>query len=71
MIDLSELKGCVAKLNLTGMAMAAKLGISKTSYYKKINGKAEFSLVEAQKISEILNLSDAEKTNIFFCNKRS
>ena len=37
--------------------VAEKLGISKVSLYKKINGKVKISLIEAQKIALLLSMT--------------
>lgn len=39
--------------------------ISKTSWYRKLNGKTEFSLQEIKGIIEVLGLSEAEVREIF------
>jgi len=45
------------------------IGISKSAFYKKINGKSEFTRGEIEKICQRLNLSSP--VDIFFAEKVS
>lgn len=45
---------------------AKKLGIAKTTFYRKIRGEGEFSRLEIQRISELLELSKDQIFEIFF-----
>lgn len=47
-------------------AIADKMGISRQSLYQKLDGKSSFKITEAQKICDILKLTNHEKTQIFF-----
>ena len=50
---------------LTQEAIATKIGINTKSYNMKENGKNRFSLEEAAKISQCLNLDLEEVNDIF------
>lgn len=50
---------------LTQEAIAAKIGINTKSYNMKENGKNRFSLEEAARISEYLELNLEEVNDIF------
>ncbi|MGX4600181.1 helix-turn-helix transcriptional regulator [Faecalimicrobium sp. JNUCC 81] len=50
---------------LTQEAIAAKIGINTKSYNMKENGKNKFSLEEAARISEYLDLNLEEVNDIF------
>ena len=50
----------------TAMAIAKELGITIKSYNAKENGKREFTLDEAKKISSLLKLNLNEVNDIFF-----
>lgn len=50
---------------LTQEAIAAKIGINTKSYNMKENGKNRFSLEEAARISEYLDLNLEEVNDIF------
>lgn len=45
---------------------ADDLGISMTELNNKLNGKTNFSIAQAKKIQELLNLSEEETYLIFF-----
>lgn len=45
--------------------------MSKTAYYRKMNGKSEFDRKEILAIAEELNLSQEEMVEIFFTKKVS
>ena len=50
--------------NMTQQNLADELGISVQSFNAKINGKVPFTVPEAKKISELLNLENPSE--IFF-----
>ena len=49
--------------------LCAYIGIIKSAYYKKINGKSEFTRGEIIKICELLHLTS--QVDIFFADKVS
>lgn len=56
------------KKNYTLEELAKYLGISKSSYYKKENGKIKISLLEAKKLADFFETSIEE---LFFNKKVS
>lgn len=52
--------------NISKTEMCALLGISRSAFYRKCNGKSEFTLSEMQKILDVLNLNTPK--GIFFVN---
>lgn len=52
--------------NISKTEMCALLGISRSAFYRKCNGKSEFTLSEMQKILDVLNLNTPK--GIFFAN---
>ena len=58
----SEIRAELARKGITQGALAKQIGISEYSLSKKINGKAQFKLEEAQKIVSILGV----EPSIFF-----
>jgi len=54
-------------INIEGMCKV--LGISRSAFYRKCNGKTEFTLGEVKKIIEILKLDSP--VDIFFSEKVS
>lgn len=51
---LSEL----AKNGMTARDLSADIGMTKNSFSNKINGKTSFTIEEAKKICDRLNISD-------------
>ena len=61
-IDVNRLKGKTVELGLTGAAVAEKLGIDQSTYYRKLGaGGGSFTIAQAQMISKILELSPNER----------
>lgn len=52
----------------TKSEIAEKLGLTRQSFYNKLNGKREFKVSEIQMLAQVLNLSEVEKNNIFFAD---
>jgi len=46
--------------------LAKHLGIAYNTLLLKINGKRPFTILEASKISDLLELTNEQKLNIFF-----
>lgn len=67
MVNVNKLKGKIVERGLTVEALAEKLGVNKSTIYRKIdNDGATFTIREANLICGILNLSGQEATEIFF-----
>lgn len=60
-----ELRILRAKHDLTQEAVAQKLGVGKTAYCRKENGKNSFSLDEVTKLKNIFSLTAEEVIKIF------
>lgn len=70
-IDVNRLKGKTVELGLTGAAVAEKLGIDQSTYYRKLGaGGGSFTIAQAQMISKILELSPNECSTIFWKQTR-
>lgn len=64
-MKLDKLKGKMRERDVTQLKCSNELGISLEAFNKKINGKVEFSVREAEMLGNYLNLSDNEKVDIF------
>ena len=64
-MDLNKIKGKLKENNLTYEDISMTLGISRTTFNEKINGKKKFYIDEIKELSKKLNLTDEEKINIF------
>lgn len=66
-MNVNRLKGKIVERGLSIPVVAEKMGIDRSSLYRKLNNKGEtLTIREAQKIVEILELSPVEATEIFF-----
>ena len=56
----------IKETNIKIVDISAKIGISEKLLNSKLSGENGFKLSEADKLGDILNLSKAEKGDIFF-----
>lgn len=70
MTDTEKFRDIVQQKGLKYKFLAAELGITPFGLQKKIENKTEFKASEVQKLSELLGLSETERTQIFFSPKR-
>jgi transcriptional regulator with XRE-family HTH domain len=59
-----RLKVRIFELKKTQKKVAEELGLSETSFGQKINGKRPFTIPEAEKLIELLNIENP--ASIFF-----
>ncbi len=60
-----RLKGKLIEKELTYKDCATAIGISVTSFSKKVNGSSKFYIEEASLLSKMLELTKDEKIDIF------
>lgn len=65
MPKLEVLKGKLVENKKTYLVCAKHLGVSVTTFSDKMNGKRKFNVEEVNMLSSMINLSDAEKVDIF------
>ena len=63
-MSFDKLKGKMTEGHLSQKSMAEALGITAQALNAKLNGRTQFTLEEAVKITEFLNLKDP--VDIFF-----
>ena len=66
MVDVSKLKGKIIERNTTQEELASKIGIDKSTFYRKMKQNGNFSIKEVNLIVSTLNLSKDEAMSIFF-----
>lgn len=67
MVNVNKLKGKIVENELTVEEVADKLGINRSTFYRKLNNSGEtFLIKEADKLVNLLHLSASEATAIFF-----
>ena len=65
MPNLDKLKGILVEKNKTYADGAKIIGCSTTSFSAKMNGKSNFTVPEANNLSNALGLSNEERAAIF------
>lgn len=66
MIDYEGLRKVIQDSGLKNSYIAKHLGITDTTFSRKIQGKNKFDIIEVNKLTRLLNLSDADVKRIFF-----
>lgn len=67
MVDVPKLRGKMAEKELNIEKLAAEIGMNKATLYRKMADNGEnFSIKEADSLSNALNLNIEEKCKIFF-----
>ena len=65
-MNISELKGEMARQNISIPQLAKEMGVSKKLIYSRFNGKTPFTQPEIYSISQILKLDNNAIMSIFF-----
>lgn len=68
MVNVSRLKGKIVECNTTQEELATKIGIDKSTFYRKMKQDGNFSIKEVNSIVSTLNLSKDEAMAIFFAD---
>lgn len=66
MVNSLELKGAIVAKGYTYDQVASKIGISRTSFGKKINNIVDFTLKEVIRLKIVLELNNEQFHKIFF-----
>lgn len=67
MTNISILRGKIAERNTTQEAVADKMGINRSTFYRKMKeGGKPFTVEEVQKLARALSLTSEEIMRIFF-----
>jgi len=67
MVNINKLKGKIVENGLTVEALAEKLGVDRSTLYRKLNAEGEtFTIKDANMICKALELNIHEATAIFF-----
>lgn len=64
-MNMAKLKGKIVENELNVEKLANLIGINRASLYRKLNNFERVTIGEAQKIKEVLQLSDEEANDIF------
>ena len=65
-INIPKLKGKMAENNINRTQLASKIGMARTTFYRKLkSGGGSFTVEEVQGIASALNMTPDEVMNIF------
>ena len=65
-MNIPKLKGKMVEKGLNVETLAAKIGVDKSTLYRKLNECEKISIGDAQKIKLELDLTNDEAIDIFF-----
>ena len=65
-MNIRELKAQMIRADKSAEQLCAETGISKSAWYRKINGSSEFTQGEIMTLRQALNLDDHQTALIFF-----
>jgi transcriptional regulator with XRE-family HTH domain len=68
LINSKKMKGRMVEMGITQKDIAKELGVAAPTVSQKINNVRPMDLAEAEKIADLLNISDNEFREYFFCN---
>lgn len=66
---MEELKNLIEKSGYKLSFIASKLGITRYSLSKKLNGETEFKRSEIERLCNFLNIRQSEIARFFFKNR--
>ncbi len=66
MTDTKKLKDKIRDKGLKYSYVASRLGLTPFGFQKKVENDTEFKASEIKKLYELLDLSEKERTEIFF-----
>lgn len=64
-MNLQLLQERIKDSGITKVALARKLDLTTRGLWDKLNGKYNFSLADAERLTDILHLSDSDAREIF------
>ena len=66
MVKVNRLKGLIVEKQVTQEVVAESIGVNRSTFYRKMKNNGDFSLEEAKKIKNVLDLTTEEAVDIFF-----
>lgn len=64
-MNLNKLKGKIIEKGLNVETLAVRIGIDRSSMYRKLNNFEKITIGEAKKITAVLGLTNEEASSIF------
>lgn len=65
-MNIPKLRGKMVEMGFSVESLAAEMGIDKSTLYRKLDNGEKFTVGEAQKIKNALDLTNDEASAIFF-----
>lgn len=65
-VNVNKLKGKIVEKGMNVETVAKRIGIERSSLYRKLNNFEKITIGEARKLKDVLELSDEEASAIFF-----
>lgn len=64
-MKLNKLKAKIVELGMNVETLADKIGMERSTLYRKLNNFEKITIGEAVRMKDALNMTDAEATDIF------
>ena len=64
-MKLNKLKAKIVELGMNVETLADKIGMERSTLYRKLNNFEKITIGEAIRMKDALNMTDAEATDIF------
>lgn len=65
-VNVNKLKGKIVEKGMNVETVAERIGVDRSSLYRKLNNFEKITIGEARKLKDILELTDEEANAIFF-----
>lgn len=69
MVNVNKLKGAIVEKNKTQQEVAELIGMSKSTFYRKMAGGQSFTIGDVNNMIKVIPLTDEEAIDIFFSHK--
>lgn len=64
-MNINKLKGKIVENEMNVEALASKIGVDRSSLYRKLNNVERITIGEAVKMKDVLSLTNEEAIEIF------
>lgn len=68
-MNFAKIRGRIREIFGTEKVFAEKMGMTTVALSNRLNGKIDFTMGEANKMKELLDIEDQEITSYFFTAK--
>lgn len=66
MVNTNKLKGRIIEKGYSVATLAKAIGVDKSTFYRKLGGECPFTIQDADRIADVLQLTPDEAVAIFF-----